>query len=79
MASSPIVDYPEVKKYLCTFGHSPLSMLLVLCYNVNRRFQFVNLTQGRVMNLEFDTIEEAETHLEIIAETLVKNIQIDFQ
>ena len=78
MASSPTVDYPEVKKYLCTFGHSPLSMLLVLCYNVNRRFQFVNLTQGRVMNLEFDTVEEAETHLEMVAETLVKDIQIDF-
>lgn len=79
MASSPTVDYPEVKRYLCTFGHSPLSMLLVLCYNVNRRFQFVNLTQGRIMNLEFDSVEEAEAHLEMIAETLVKNIQIDFQ
>ena len=79
MASSPTVDYPEVKKYLCTFGHTPSTVLLVLCYNVNRKFQFVNLNTGRIMNLEFEDVEEAEAHLEMITNTLVKNIQIDFQ
>ena len=71
------IGYSDVKKYLCTFGHTPLSMLLVLCYNVNQKFQFVNLTQGRIMNLEFDNVVEAEKWLFQTAETLVQNIQID--
>ena len=69
----------EVRKYICTFGHTPLSMLLVLCYNVNQRFQFVNLTQGRIMNLEFEDADSAEQWLTSVTETLVRNIQIDIQ
>ena len=69
----------DVRKYICTFGHTPLSMLLVLCYNVNQRFQFVDLTQGRIMNLEFEDADSAEQWLTSVTETLVRNIQIDIQ
>lgn len=70
-------DYSEAKKYLCTFGQSPLTLLLVLCYNVNHKFQFVNLTFGRICKFEFDTVEEAENFLQEVASVLVKDIQID--
>jgi hypothetical protein len=70
-------DYSKVKKYLCTFGQSSSTLLLVLCYNVNHKFQFVNLTLGRICKFEFDTVEEAEKFLQEIANVLVKDIQID--
>ena len=41
---------------------------LLLVYNIDKRFQFVNLDTGRIMNLVFEDISEAEEWLRNTAE-----------
>lgn len=73
MASSPKVEYKNVNNYIVKFGHSGITYL-ILCYNVNREFQFVDLQTGAIHNLSFKDVEEAEKWLYAIAEVLEKNV-----
>ncbi len=73
MASSPKVNYKEVKNYVVKFGHSNEIDILFLCYNVDRNFQFVSIKTGTIYNLVFKTVEEAEAWLYSFAEVRLKN------
>lgn len=41
---------------------------LLLGYNIDEKFQFINLDTGRIMNLVFEDIQEAEEWLKNVAE-----------
>ena len=73
MASSPkMIDYSP-NNYVVKFGHSNENDYLLLCYNVDRKLQFVSLKTGSVYNLAFDSVAEAEDWLYKFAEVLLKN------
>lgn len=76
MASSPKVDYKEVKNYVVKFGHSNEIDILFLCYNVDRNFQFVSIKTGAIYNLAFETIEEAEKWLYSFSNVLTKDLNM---
>lgn len=73
MASSPKVDYKNVNNYIVKFGHNDENDYLILCYNVDRKFQFVSLKSGAIYNLAFDSVEEAEGWLYKFHCVLYKN------
>ena len=75
MASSPKVDYKEVKNYVVKFGHSNEISNLILCYNVDRKFQFVDLKKGSIHNLSFVNVEEAEKWLYSFSNVLAKDLK----
>ena len=74
MASSPKVDYPIPQNYIVKFTYENKPSYLLLCVEVNQRFQFVDLGKGRICNISFDTIEEAEKWLYTVAEVYEKNV-----
>ena len=74
MASSPKVNYESANNYIVKFGHSNEIDYLILCYNVDRKFQFVSLHSGCIYNLVFDTWQEAEKWLYDFSEVLEKNV-----
>jgi hypothetical protein len=74
MASSPKINYPVVQNYIVKYPYEDKETYLILAYNVDRKFQFVNLQTGQIMNLSFDTVEDAEEHLSMISTLLKKNI-----
>lgn len=74
MASSPKINYPVVQNYIVKYPYEDKATYLILAYNVDRKFQFVNLQTGQIMNLSFDTVEEAEGHLSMISTLLDKNV-----
>ena len=73
MATSPRVDYPIPQNYIAKFTHESNLSYLLLCVEVNQRFQFVDLGRGRVHNISFDTAEDAEEWLYAVAEVYEKN------
>ena len=73
MASSPKVEYKSVQNYVVKFGHDNEIDYLILCYNVDRNFQFVSLRTGCIHNLTFESIEAAEAWLYGFAEVRLKN------
>ena len=73
MVSSPKVINCSPNNYVVKFGHSNENDYLLLCYNVDRLFQFVSMKNGNVFNLAFDSVDEAEEWLYKFAEVLLKN------
>ena len=73
MASSPKVINYSPNNYIVKFGHSNENDYLLLCYNVDRKLQFVSLKTGSIYNLAFDNVAEAEDWLYKFAEVLLKN------
>lgn len=74
MASSPKVEYPKAKNYIAKFGHNKEISYLLLCYNIDRKFQFVGLKAGSILNLVFDSVEDAEAWLYSIAEVIAVDV-----
>lgn len=73
MASMTKIDYPRVKNYIAQFTWNREPLMLLLGYDVNNKFQFVDLATGRIMNFTFDTVEEAEHWLSSVSEILERN------
>lgn len=73
MASSPSFEY-KPQNYVVKFGWNNKSSFLLLCYNVSHEYCFVDLESGRIMNLAFSTVGEAEKWLYEHAEVYEKNI-----
>lgn len=73
MATSPKVDYPIPQNYIVKFTYESNASYLLLCVNINQRFQFVDLCNGRMHNISFDTVEDAEKWLYTVAEVYEKN------
>lgn len=74
MASMAKMDYPSVKTYIAKFSWNNKPMMLMLGYNVDNKFQFIDLETGRIMNLSFETVEDAEEWLNIHSEILERDI-----
>lgn len=74
MASLSKVNYPVPQNYVVKFAYEDNSSFLLLCVEVNQRYQFVDLRKGKVYNLSFDTIQEAEDWLYSVAEVYAKNV-----
>ena len=68
MASSPKKYYPVPKNYIVKFSWSNATSYLILALNVDEKFQFVDLRSGRIMNLVFETVEDAEKWLDSISQ-----------
>ena len=73
MASSPKFEY-QPQNYVVRFGWNNKSSFLLLCYNVNHEYCFVDLESGRIFNMNFSTVGEAEKWLSGVAEIFEKNI-----
>lgn len=73
MASSPKIDYAYPKNYIVKFSWSNAASYLILAYNVDNKFQFVDLRSGRIMNLVFDTVDDAERWLDSISQILERD------
>lgn len=74
MASLSKVNYSVPQNYVVKFIYENSSSFLLLCVEVNQRYQFVDLGKGKVYNLSFDTIQEAEDWLYAVAEVYEKNV-----
>lgn len=74
MASMTKIDYPSVKNYIAKFSWSNKALMLMLGYNIDNKFQFINLETGQIMNLIFDTVEDAEEWINTHAEVLERNV-----
>lgn len=73
MASMTKIDYPSVKNYIVKFSWSNKALMLMLGYNIDNKFQFINLETGQIMNLIFETVEDAEEWLNTHSEVLEKD------
>lgn len=73
MASMTKIDYPSVKNYITKFSWSNKALMLMLGYNIDNKFQFINLETGQIMNLIFETVEDAEEWLNTHSEVLEKD------
>ena len=73
MATAVKVNYPNAQNYIAKFTHKEKPSFLLLCVNVNEEFQFIDLQTGRIHNISFDTVEEAEKWLYAVAEVYEKN------
>lgn len=63
------INYTEnPNKYKVRFKYENKTFNLLLGYNVNFKFQFINLDTGRILNLEFNTVPEAERWLDKMTE-----------
>lgn len=67
MASVEKINYPHLKTYIVKIGWETKAMMLMLGYNVNNKFQFVNLETGRILNLTFETPKDAYDWLKSVA------------
>ena len=74
MASMTKIDYPSVKTYIAKFSWNNKPMMLMLGYNVDNKFQFIDLETGRIMNLSFETVEDAEEWLNTHSEVLERDV-----
>lgn len=74
MASMTKIDYPSVKNYITKFSWSNKALMLMLGYNIDNKFQFINLETGQIMNLIFETVEDAEEWLNTHSEILEKDV-----
>ena len=60
--------------YLVSFGLSNAISYLLLCYNSNQKFCFVDLETGHIFDKDlFNTVDEAENWLFSIAKIYAKN------
>ena len=60
--------------YLVSFGLSDTISYLLLCYNSNGKFCFIDLKSGKIFdNTLFNTVDEAENWLFSIAKVYTKN------
>lgn len=73
MASMTKIDYLRVRNYIAQFTWHKEPLMLLLGYNVDNKFQFVDLAAGRIMNLTFETVEDAEKWLGSVAEILERD------
>lgn len=73
MASMTKINYPSVKNYIAKFSWSNTALMLMLGYNVDNKFQFINLETGQIMNLIFETVEDAEEWLNTHSDVLERN------
>ena len=63
------INYTEnPNKYKVRFKYENKTFNLLLGYNVNFKFQFINIDTGRILNLEFNTVPEAERWLDKMTE-----------
>ena len=63
------INYTEnPNKYKVRFKYENKTFNLLLGYNVNFKFQFINLDTGRILNLEFNTVPETERWLDKMTE-----------
>lgn len=74
MASMTKIDYPSVKTYIAKFSWNNKPMMLMLGYNIDNKFQFIDLETGRIMNLSFETVEDAEEWLNTHSEVLERDV-----
>ena len=72
VASAPEIKYTP-QNYVACFGWNDKISYLFLCYNVSHEYCFVDLKTGRIMNLTFSTVDEAEKWLYEVAEVYEKN------
>ncbi len=68
------INYPSVKTYIAKFSWNNKPLMLMLGYNVDNKFQFIDLEIGRIMNLSFETVEDAEEWLNTHSEILERNV-----
>lgn len=73
MASMTKINYPSVQTYIAQFSWNNTPLMLMLGYNVDNKFQFINLETGQIMNLIFSTVEDADGWINTHAEVLEKN------
>lgn len=76
MASRKKIDYPNLKTYIVDFPSKDKASMLMLGYNVSDHFQFVDLETGRIMNLVFETIDEAEKWLAKASKIIERNVDV---
>lgn len=74
MASMTKIDYPSVKTYIAKFSWNNKALMLMLGYNVDNKFQFIDLETGRIMNLSFETVGDAEEWLNTHSEILERDV-----
>ena len=74
MATAAKVDYPNAQNYIAKFTHKENPSFLLLCVNVDEEFQFVDLQTGRIHNVSFDIVKDAEKWLYTVAKVLDKNV-----
>lgn len=73
MASSPKMDYPVVKNYVAQFPWAADKSYLILAYDVDRKFRFVDLKAGNILALKFDSVEDAESWLHKFSNVHLEN------
>lgn len=67
MAEYTKVDYPNVQNYIVKFSWSNKVHYLILAYDCNNEFRFVDLRTGQILNMRFESVEEAEKWLRTVA------------
>ena len=70
--TGPKFEYSP-NNYIVKFLHKRNISYLILIYNVDHKYQFVDLKEGRLFNVEYDTVEEAEKMLACAACIIEKN------
>ena len=73
MASSPKMNYPFVQNYITKFSWSNEPSYLILVYDINNHFHFVDLKKGNILTTYFLTIEDADKWLHEVSEVILKN------
>ena len=73
MAEMNKINYPSVKTYIAQMRWKTKPVMLMLGYDVNNRFQFIDLNTGRIMNLNFKTVDDAEQWLKVTGQILEKD------
>lgn len=65
------INYTEnPNKYKVRFKYENKITNLLLGYNTDFKFQFINLDTGRILNLVFETVPEAERWLNKTAKVI---------
>ena len=62
------------QNYVVKFGWNDKISYLLLCYDVDHHFCFVDLERGRILNLAFSTVDEAEQWLYNTAVVYEQNV-----
>lgn len=67
------IDYPKARNYIVQFTWNEEPLMLLLGYDINNKFQFIDLITGQIMEFTFDTVEDAEKWLGRVAKILERN------
>ena len=62
-----------VNNYIASIGGNDKISYLILGYNENHEFRFVDLKTGMIFNQPFSSVDEAESWLYLVAKVHLKN------